>query len=149
MAGQEGKGAAVSETKELIRSSVDRWNARDHDDWCALFASTSFEFEGPGGVRATGPEAVEAVWSLWNDAFPDNRIGLVGAHGEPGIATHQGLFEGTHTGPLVGPGGTVQPTGKSVSIPFVMIYQSDEEKVTGLRLYFDQLELLGQLGITG
>ena len=139
----------MAETKDLIKISLDRWNAHDRDGWCALFAPATFDFEGPGGVRAAGPEAVEAVWSAWNDAFPDNVISSVGAHGEPGIATHQGLFAGTHTGPLVGSTGTVQATGRSVSVPFVMIYHSDEEKITGLRLYFDQMELLGQLGVMG
>jgi hypothetical protein len=139
----------MTDATTLLGQSVDRWNARDHDGWFALFDADGFAFEGPGGLRLAGPEAVEAVWSTWMGGFPDNTIGVEGAHGEPSVATHQGRFEGTHTGPLVSPTGTVDPTGRAVSLPFVMIYRADRDRITGLRLYFDQLELLTQLGVTG
>jgi hypothetical protein len=137
------------DAKAMIERSIDRWNERDRGGWLALFDPEPFEFEGPEGVRVAGPQAVELVWSTWIDAFPDNKVGLVGAHGEQDIATHQGVFEGTHTGPLVGPAGTIEATGRSVTLPFVMIYRTNGESITGMRLYFDQMELLTQLGVIG
>jgi ketosteroid isomerase-like protein len=49
----------------------------------------------------------------------------------------------------VGPAGTVEATGRSVTLPFVMIYRTNGESITGMRLYFDQMELLTQLGVIG
>lgn len=137
------------DAKALLRRSVDTWNERDHGAWTALYDAESFELEAPGGLRASGAEAVELVWTTWNGAFPDNRIGVLGAHGEGDVATHEGLFEGTHTGTLVGAAGSVAATGRSVRLPFAMVYRTDGEKITGLRLYFDQLELMTQLGVAG
>jgi ketosteroid isomerase-like protein len=137
------------DAKQLLQRSVDTWNERDHDAWTALYDADAFELQAPGGLRAAGPEAVELVWTTWNGAFPDNKIGVIGAHGERDVATHEGLFEGTHTGPLIGAAGSIEATGASVSLPFVMVYRSEEGKITGLRLYFDQLELMTQLGVAG
>jgi len=140
---------AVLDAKALLGRSVDTWNERDHDAWTALYDGEAFVLEAPGGLRAAGPDAVELVWSTWNGAFPDNKVGVLGAHGEGDLATHQGLFEGTHTGTLVGAAGSIAATGRSVSLPFAMVYRADGGRIVGLRLYFDQLELMTQLGVTG
>ncbi len=52
-------------------------------------------------------------------------------------------FRGAHNGDLRG----IAPTGKTVTLPFVAIYQVAEGKVAGFSLTFDQLELLKQLGV--
>lgn len=52
-------------------------------------------------------------------------------------------FRGTHNGELMG----IAPTGKTVTLPFVAIYQVAGGKVAGFSLTFDQLELLKQLGV--
>lgn len=137
------------DAKALLGRSVDTWNERDHGAWTALYDGDSFILEAPGGLRASGPEAVELVWTTWNDAFPDNKIGVLGAHGEGDFATHEGLFEGTHTGTLASAAGSVAATGRPVSLPFAMVYRAREGKIIGLRLYFDQLELMTQLGAAG
>jgi predicted ester cyclase len=131
----------------MVAESIDRWNERNREGWFALCEQATFTLEGPGRARLTGPHAVEAVWETWNSAFPDNKIGVVAIHGEGDVATHEGLFEGTQSGPLNGPVGTIEATGRSVSVPFVMIYRCNGDRITGLRLSFDQMELLGQLGL--
>lgn len=52
-------------------------------------------------------------------------------------------FRGTHNGDLLG----IAPTGKTVMLPFVAIYQVADGKIAGFRLTFDQLDLLKQLGV--
>lgn len=52
-------------------------------------------------------------------------------------------FRGTHNGDLMG----IAPTGKTVTLPFVAVYQVAEGKVAGFSLTFDQMELLKQLGV--
>lgn len=52
-------------------------------------------------------------------------------------------FRGTHNGDLMG----IAPTGKTVTLPFMAIYQVAEGKVTGFNLVFDQMDLMKQLGI--
>ncbi|HMY75591.1 MAG TPA: ester cyclase [Blastocatellia bacterium] len=52
-------------------------------------------------------------------------------------------FRGTHNGDLMG----IAPTGKTVVLPFVAIYQVAGGQIVSFRLTFDQLDLLKQLGV--
>lgn len=53
-------------------------------------------------------------------------------------------FMGIHKGDLMG----IPPTGKSVEIPFSVIYQVKDEKIIKSWLFIDQMELMNQLGLT-
>ena len=52
-------------------------------------------------------------------------------------------FQGTHTGDLMGIG----PTGKSVDVPFIIIYRIAGGRIAEHWLSIDQMELLKQLGV--
>ena len=39
-------------------------------------------------------------------------------------------------------------TGRAADLPFTGIYEFDEGKITSYHLYFDQAELMSQLGLT-
>jgi len=55
---------------------------------------------------------------------------------------------GTHTGPLRSPDGVeILPTGKRFDFPFVGIFHVEGGKIRSIRIYYDQLELLTQLGL--
>ena len=85
-------------------------------------------------------------------AFPDNRITVLRVFGGDGAepAAEQSVIEGTHTGPLTSADGSVlPPTGRHMSGPFCMVHDQREGRLTASQLYYDQLELLGQLGALG
>ncbi len=52
-------------------------------------------------------------------------------------------FRGTHNGDLMG----IAPTGKTVALPFIIVYQVAAGKITGFNLAIDQMELMKQLGV--
>jgi predicted ester cyclase len=52
-------------------------------------------------------------------------------------------FQGTHAGDLMG----IAPTGKSVDVPFIIIYRMADGKITEHWMSIDQLDLLKQLGV--
>lgn len=52
-------------------------------------------------------------------------------------------FKGTHKGDLMG----IPPTGKTVEVPFSIIYQMINEKIGKSWLFIDQMELMKQLEI--
>ena len=56
-------------------------------------------------------------------------------------------MEGTNTGPLEGPMGTVQPTQKHVVGKGVQILKIENGKITEARIYFDLLDQMTQLGL--
>ena len=60
--------------------------------------------------------------------------------------TQEITWEGTQTGPLVGPGGTIPPSGKRQVTRAAWIAIIEEGKIKESRQYFDMMALLQQLG---
>jgi heme-degrading monooxygenase HmoA/predicted ester cyclase len=137
------------DTRSLIERDIELWNARDHEGWLAAFDLHRLEMQGPGGMRLVGRDAADTLWSMWNDAFPDNRIEITAIHADDRGGVHEGRGIGTHTGTLRAPAGEIAATGRAVDLPFSGIYEFEEGKITSFHLYFDQAELLNQLGIPG
>ena len=136
------------DTRSLIERDIELWNARDRDGWLALADLHRMELEAPGGLRLLGRDAAEAIWATWNDAFPDNRLEVVSIHADDRGGAHEGRFIGTHNGTLRGPAGEIPATGRSVDARFCGVYEFDQGKVTRFHLYFDQVDMMMQLGMT-
>jgi predicted ester cyclase len=135
----------MDDPQSLIQHGITLWNARDREGF-TLLVDERVEIEGPGGLRLSGIAGWGAFWDLWNDAFPDNAV-EASAFGDGEQAAEEGRFVGTHTGTLRTPGGDLPPTGRTVDVPYALIFRVTNGKVTFVRLYFDQVELLTQLGL--
>jgi ketosteroid isomerase-like protein len=59
----------------------------------------------------------------------------------------EGRFVDTHTGPLAGPDGDVEPTGASVDLRFADISRVQDGKIAAYHTYYEQPRLLTQLGL--
>jgi heme-degrading monooxygenase HmoA/ketosteroid isomerase-like protein len=135
------------DTRSLIEREIERWNAGDRDGWMACFDLHRLDLQLPGGQRLTGREAAETGWNTYHEAFPDIRLETVAIHADDRGGVHEGRATGTHTGTLRGPLGDITPTGRAARTEFCGVYRFDDGKITGFHLYFDQMELLSQLGI--
>ncbi|MDT7685743.1 MAG: hypothetical protein QOG57_6053 [Pseudonocardiales bacterium] len=133
---------------QLIEQTTTTWNNRDRDGYFACYAEDC-EITAPGFV-GKGHQGVAEFWSAYMDAFPDNRIVLATTvGGQSDTAAEEGSLEGTHTGPLTGADGTtIAPTGNRVDSRFVGFHTERDGKISSTRFYFDQLDFLGQLGLT-
>lgn len=136
------------DTRSLIERDIELWNAKDRDGWMAGMDLHRLSVAAPGGIRLTGREAAETLWAMYNDAFPDNRLEIMAIHADDRGGVHEGRGIGTHTGPLRGPAGEIPATGKTALVNFCGVYEFDEGKITSYHLYFDQMDLLTQLGVT-
>lgn len=135
------------DTRSLIERDIEQWNARDREGMLAAADLHRLEMLGPGGMRLLGREAAETTWDTWHEGFPDNRIETIAIHADARGGTHEGRFIGTHAGTLHGPAGDMPATGRAVDLRFCLVYEFDEGKIISNHLYFDQAELLAQLGI--
>ena len=131
----------------LIEREVTLWNERDQAGWLALSDLHRLQATAPGGVQLSGREAAEAVWDTWNDGFPDNRLATVSIHADDRGGVYEGRFVGTHSGCLRGPAGDIGPTGRLVDIWFAVVHECDDGKITSMHIYYDQADLLTQLGV--
>jgi predicted ester cyclase len=60
----------------------------------------------------------------------------------------EGVLEGTHKGPLAGPGGQMIPaTYKRVRLPFCELTRMENGKIAEELVYFDLVGMLMQLGL--
>lgn len=136
----------MGETKRFLERDLDAWNAHDKRAWTADVADDC-DVKGPGGVSGTGRELRDMLFAMWTDGFPDNHIRpiTIAEDGEYGIL--EAVFEGTHTGTLNTPSGPIPATRKRVSIPFVTTSKAKDGKFKSFHLYFDQVELMTQLGL--
>jgi heme-degrading monooxygenase HmoA/predicted ester cyclase len=136
------------DTRGLIEREVELWNARDREGWMSCHDLHRLDVEAPGGMHLTGREAAESMWSTWHGAFPDNRIETTVIHADDRGGVHEARFTGTHTGMLRGPAGELAPTGRRIDGRCCGVYEFEDGKISSFHLFFDQADLLTQLGIT-
>jgi ketosteroid isomerase-like protein len=88
----------------------------------------------------------------WNrtfvGSFTDRKFVPLKGHETADCAIDQGEFVGTHTEPLTLPDGqTVPPTGKQVRVRAADVATVREGRIVRHDFYFDQLDMLVQLGL--
>ena len=131
----------------LIEREVTLWNERDQAGWLALADLSKLEITAPGGLRLSGQEAADTLWDTWNEAFPDNRLTTVSIHADDRGGVFEGRFAGTHSGYLRAPAGEAGPTGRMVDTWFALVHECDDGKIISTHIYYDQADLLAQLGM--
>jgi steroid delta-isomerase-like uncharacterized protein len=132
------------------RSAFDAWLAAfNHHDEAAIRATTADDcvFEGPGGVRLEGGEAVTGYAKAWLNAFSDARLDVdhVAVDGEWVAIT--GTFRGTHDGTLASPNGDVPATGRRLEGRFSQLARFVNGRAVEEQLYYDQMDVIAQLGL--
>jgi ketosteroid isomerase-like protein len=129
---------------QLIENTADSWNNRDRSGFVACYAEDC-ELTAPG-FAGIGHQAVTEFWDAYMQAFPDNHVVLTTLVGGSPVAVEEGRLEGTHTGPLEGADGSVPPSGHRINAPYVAVHTERAGKLVSSRFYFDQLDLLAQIG---
>jgi uncharacterized protein (TIGR02246 family) len=138
----------VQVVKQVLDRNVQAVNARDAEAYLAN-QQPDVEFVLPGGVALHGRDEIGAyIATMWS-AFPDGTITFTAEVIAEDSAAVEITFTGTHTGPLISPGGSVQPTGKRVNIHSVSILQIRDGLVASEHVYLDQMDMLTQLGLAG
>ena len=103
--------------------------------------------EAPGDVNLQGRDATTEYAMSWLNAFPDARITLHHELAAGDWVVQEFSFTGTHTAPMQSPMGEIPPTNRSLNGRGVQIFRVEGDVVVDTRLYFDQVEVLTQLGL--
>jgi steroid delta-isomerase-like uncharacterized protein len=101
----------------------------------------------PGGPTMEGIEPFMQAGDMFERAFPDLHVEIRNCveQGETVIA--EAAISGTHTGPLATPGGEIPPTNKRIDFLVADAFDVHDGKVTGHRVYYDQMAMMVQLGL--
>jgi len=133
----------MADPKRVVERHVEAFNARDVD---AAPWSDDAEVVAPN-ASVHGREEVLGFLGVFWDAFPDGRLEMLGLLAEGSVVAAEGRFIGTHTGVMRTPAGDVAATGRQVDLRWTSAYQVRGDELASEHLYFDQAELLGQLGL--
>lgn len=139
---------AQEQKEHAFERTLRALNARDWATYGQLFADSLVTMAPGLPAPSIGREArVKYVQGIVG-AFPDGRAEMKRCFAQGDWLCVELLWMGTHKGPMPGPGGkTIAPTNKPLRLPYVLVLKFEGGVVTEMNEYFDQLEILTQLGL--
>jgi steroid delta-isomerase-like uncharacterized protein len=130
---------SVASTESTMRGYVDA--VLNRGDFAAFFSDDVLWTTMDTGEEVRGREAVRdfivTMHTRQFDAAPELKSLTVG----DGRAVVEAVFVGTHTGEFAG----LAPTGAAVRLPYVVVYDVAEERITALRAYMSIAALVAQI----
>ena len=125
---------------------IDAFNDADWERFRGVLSPDTVYTETGTGRRVEGADAYVTLCQGWKVALPDVRGTIRGAIAAENQVAQEILWEGTHTGPMETPGGTLPPSGAQVSVEASFWVQFHGDKAREVHHYLDVLSLLQQIG---
>jgi len=129
----------------IAREVVDAFNVGDLERSVALQASGLYNEIGTQRRLSGRNEILEALKG-WKQGMPDVTGTVKSAKAIGDTVVLEITWEGTQTGPLQTPGGTIPASGKRQVTPAAWIFEFEGDKIRESRHYFDMVAVLQQLG---
>ncbi|MEV5908278.1 DUF4440 domain-containing protein [Streptomyces sp. WAC 01325] len=138
----------MGQAREVMDRLTTAITAGNSDAIAGLYAQDAVAVT-PDGGELHGRDDIAAYWRQMTEAVPDGSYQSVHAYEVGNTAIDEGVFTGRNTGPIQLPTGeTLPPTQKEIRIRGVDFATVDDDgHIVDYRLYFDEMEFLGQLGL--
>lgn len=135
---------AETDSEQLVKSYVKALNVRDYSTLTSL-VSDSFEMHDPGAPEGVvhGRDGLETFMRDVVDAFPDFEITIFDILSDETTVMYEAEMTMTHEGEFDG----IPPTGETVKVREMTKWRIEDGNINELRVYFDQQEILHQLGL--
>jgi len=135
----------MADAVAIARENIDAFNAADWGRFKSTLAPDSIYDELATQRRLGVDDAVEASRE-WKRSFPDAIGTITKSFASGDDAVLEITWNGTHTGELRGPLGSIPPTGKRVEVRAVQVVKVRGDKIAETRHYFDLMGMLQQIG---
>jgi steroid delta-isomerase-like uncharacterized protein len=135
----------MSQLEQMLNTHYAGINTGDLDAALSVF-DPDCEIVTPNGTMR-GAAAQRALGEAFRTAAPDNQIKALRTFESGDTIIVEGVYSGTHTGPLVGPAGTIPATGRAFSFPYCDVLQARDGRFVSHRIYWDNATFLAQLGL--
>jgi predicted ester cyclase len=136
----------MADARQVGADFVAAFNDHDESRIRELNAENAV-FEAPGDVHVEGREATTQYAMAWLKAFPDARLNVSNELVSGDWVVQEFTFEGTHEGTLSSPAGEIPATHRRLNGRGVQIFRVEGDTVADTRLYFDQVQVMTQLGL--
>ena len=135
----------MASSVEIHRAAHDAFNQRDWDRMRALAAETIVYDDRPRGLTLGSRDDFLGWLQEWATGMSDARVSEPDylEAGEYSVCRFRG--QGTNDGPM---GPTAAVTGKRMDMPFCEILGVRDGRITSGEIFYDQLTMLSQLGLT-
>lgn len=139
----EGAVEVTERNKEIVRSFTEAANERDYEALEAI-VSPSFErqCQATPDIEVRSADDFRRCLDREAETFPDARVTLETLLAEGDLVAFWATFTGTQSGAM----GPFPPSGKQAAVEFGGVFRIEGGRITQLRLTWDNLALLAQLG---
>jgi steroid delta-isomerase-like uncharacterized protein len=131
---------------KLAKEGIDAFSAGDWERFKAPLSSDAVYEELATQRKVQGPDQIVEASKGWKEAFPDAKGTITKVTEGSDTVVLEITWQGTHTGELVSPMGSIPPSRKRVNLPAVQIVRFKGDKVAETRHFFDLMTLLAQIG---
>lgn len=128
--------------QHLAEFGASKWN-----EWKARLASDVVYEEIATHTKVKGADEYLKIVQRWKRAYPDLKATVVNTFTSGDKVFAEVEWEGTQTGPLEGPFGSIAPTNKRGLLKASLFATVRDDKVVELHQYFDMMTMLANLGI--
>jgi steroid delta-isomerase-like uncharacterized protein len=132
-------------TPDTLKAIAKRWilGIWDQADFrlIAELASDEYSYDAPGQAPMGGPAFREFV-TVVRTAFPDLQNSIESQIAEGDVVVTRGTTRGTHQGAF----GGLAPTGRRITVPWVMFTTFANGRIIGDSEIYDALGMMTQLG---
>ena len=133
--------------EEFVRHAYDLAEVKDIQGWIDCFTPDGVFVDNSVEVTYTGPAEVAKPVEYYGAAFSDMHRELYKFYVAGDIVVVQLALQGTHTGPLEMPFGTIPATGKRMDAPCCDVFQLKDGKIQRFDCYPSGTVILSQLGV--
>jgi steroid delta-isomerase-like uncharacterized protein len=130
----------------IAKELIEAFNAGDRDRFKRNVRPDVIYDEVASQRRMQGADAWVEAWEGWRKAFPDVRGTIAHTFVSGNMVVQEITWQGTQTGPLVTPRGSIPASGKPQTTRAAQVLSFSGDKVRECRNYFDMLHLLQQIG---
>lgn len=130
----------------VARETVAAFNAGDPKRYQATLTADVVYDEVGTGRRIKGAKAWGQCWEGWRQAMPDVKGTVTNTIASGETVVLEITWAGTHTGPLVGPGGTIPASGQRQVTRAALVCMFRGKRIKEAHHYFDMMALLQQIG---
>ena len=138
---------ADNELIQTARNVVSAFNESEWGKYQGLFASDCLYDEVGTSRQLRGLDVIIPALKGWKAAMPDVKGTVTNAVSAGNTVFLEVTWQGTHTGPLQGPSGSIPATGRQQTTRSGWVLNFEGGKVKESRHYFDMLAFMQQLGI--
>ena len=143
---------AVSSSLQVVSAYVAALAAQDTNAMHALLAQDfvlDFVHRDAFETHPTSAQESQMFWPIWFAAFPEFDLEITRTVAAEEVVVTQWIFAGTHTGPLETAifDKRLEPTGRTIRIRGVSVYDISNGRILRETLYTDLLTLMVELGV--